>query len=311
MKRIRWAEVRQKVIELIRSSPSYRFPTVRSVYYYLGSLGIIPLTEYGYKKLDALTVEMRKNNEIPWGYFTVKRGESGYLGAKYISPENYLDFHIKRLKECWENYEIPIWYQQPVHVEVWIEKKGLLPTIEHWLRELDVKVRSGEGYAAWEFVWQSCEDIKSYLEDRTGDEVWIYYLGDLDPSGIDITRHVKEAVEFFKINLKFERLALNPEQVKKYNLPLWPERMEVIEKLEKDPRRKWYFQKYGRIACELDAFVALAPEHLQQIVVEAVKRHLNPEIKEGRDELNEKAKQKLKEKLEKMKIQFEDENRSA
>ena len=36
--------------------------------------------------------------------------------------------------------------------------------------------------------------------------------------------------------------------------------------------------------------------------------HLNPEIKEERDELNEKAKQKLKEKLEKMKIQFEGES---
>jgi len=307
-KRIDWKDfIRKNVKELLDRSPRYRFPTIRSVYYYLGSVGLIPLTEYGYKKLDSLLVDMRINGEVPWGYFTVVRGVSGRLGRKFISPEAHLQRHILWLKECDTWYEVPFWYKQPLHLELWVEKKGLLPTLEYWLREYDVKVRSGEGYSPWEFVYISVEDILTYLEDRTTEKVLVLYLGDLDPSGVDIDRHVQEATRFFGINLTFKRLALLPEQVKQYNLPPWPEKMKVIEKLRKDPRRKWYFWKYGEIATELDAWFGLNPDSLRKLILEYIDQHIDLEAKKQRDQLNQQLKQQLKEKLAKLKIVFEEE----
>jgi len=304
---INWQAIRKEVQDLLSVSPKYRFPTVRSVYYYLGGAkGLIPLTEYGYKKLDALLVDMRKNDEVEWGYFTVARGVSGKLGRRFMAPEPYLDRLIAWLKGCDEWYEVPFWYKQPLHLEVWVEKKGLLPTLEYWLTEHDIKIRSGEGYSPWEFVYASVEDIKTYLEDRTTDKVVILYLGDLDPSGVDIDRHVEEATRFFGINLAFIRLALFPEQVKKLNLPLWPEKMEVIEKLEKDPRRKWYFQRFGRVATELDAWFGLQPDSLQKLILDSVTNYVDSEAKNQRDKLNEELRQKLKERLAKLRITFEE-----
>ena len=40
--------------------------SLRSIFYRLVSLGIIPNTETVYKQLSSVTVELRKNNQLSW-----------------------------------------------------------------------------------------------------------------------------------------------------------------------------------------------------------------------------------------------------
>ena len=304
---IKWDEVARVVVDLVKSNPSWRFPTVRSIFYYLGSppLELIPLTKYGYKKLDEIIVKLRKKGQVPWGYFEVKRGET-VPSRTYIDPEQYLYIHIDELKECWRYYEVPLWYRQEYVVEVWVEKKGLLPTFEHILMDYDVTIRAAEGYASWEFVYSAVKEIKDrYFTDRSGQQVIVLYFGDLDPSGIDIDRHVEEAIKFFDVDLKFRRLALHPQQIEEWGLPLWPEKMETIAKIMRDPRRKWYFERYGKIACELDSLVAKAYDKLEDLLRSEIEKLLDKSILRQRNEVNEKHREWLKAKLENMRITFE------
>ena len=302
LNRVKWStEIREIVRKLLLSSPRWMFPTIRSVYYRLGSDGYIPLTKQGYKRLNMLITKMRKAGEIPWGYFEVKRGEKSYLGSHFVPPRDYVKWALKNLKECERNYRVPLWYLQKTHVEIWIEKKGLLPTFEYFVSDLDPVIRAAEGYASWEFVYASVNEIKDYVLDRTGNKVVVLYFGDLDPSGHDIGRHIKEAIEFFGVNLTFKRVALLPEQVHEWGLPLWPERMEVIEKIEKDPRQKWYFERFGRIACELDAVSSNpnALEKLRELVRKEVEKYINKDILEKREKIEKEYREKIAKAFEK------------
>lgn len=292
---INWKIVRERIKELVLTNPRWRFPTVRSLFYHLGDVEkIIPLTEYGYKKVDEIAVDLRKKGEIPFEYFEVRRGRSSYLGERALDPEYLIEDAFDEIMNLPDKYSLPFWYAQPCHVEVWIEKIGLLPTFEEILRDYDVKVRAGEGYASWEWVYASVKDIKRYLKERSGDKVVVLYFGDLDPSGVDIGRHVRDAVKFFGINLEFKRVALFPEQVKKYNLPLWPEKMETIDKIMRDPRRKKYFEKYGRIACELDSFVSKAFDALRDLTIKEVEAYISHKHIEERKKLEKAIKDKLR-----------------
>jgi len=304
--KIGWKKLREQIKTILLNSPKWRFPTVRSLFYYLSdTLNLIPATRYGYKKLDEVLVDMRKKAEIPFGYFEVKRGESSYLGSLAVHPSSIIEFRFDDILNAWKYYSLPFLYGQHYHIEIWIEKKGLLPFFEHAVSDMDIKIRACEGYASWEFVYANVQEIKKFLEQRSTNIAVVLYFGDLDPSGVDITKHVENAIRFFGVNLIFHRVALYPDQVKQYNLPLWPERMETIEKIMRDPRSKWYFQKYGKIACELDSFVAKAPEEFKKLIRNSVMKFIDPEKVQEKEQKEQEIKRKIQRAIEKHKEDLE------
>ena len=268
-------------------------PTIRTYWYrFWDTYGIIPGTEQTYKKLDALTVEMRKAGAIPFGYFPVQRGES-YGGDRALwSVDEYIDVLKNRLLDAHENYQMPRWLGQPVIVEVWVEKVGHGPQVSDWVWDLKVDVRANQGYGTWEFFFKSMQELKAKLERApSGTRVVIIYLGDLDPSGTDIDRALEVAMRFFGIEPQFVRLALNPEQIREYSLPKWPEKEETLEKIENDPRYRKYLKKFGRVACELDSFMDKAPEALRELLRSEIQRRFDEKIHTGviREEKGRKA----------------------
>ena len=207
---------------------------------------------------------MRKNGEIPWGYFPVIRGTNGTAADRHWDSSDYFESYKRSFLESDKYYTTPLWYKQPNLVEIWVEKKGLLPKVERFVQNMDVQVRAVEGYPPWEFVNENISDIYEYLEDRAENAtVHILYLGDLDPSGLDIDRQIQEAFSHFEMPMEFERIGLLPEQVKKYNLPPIPSNAEVIEKIHRDARYAKYFQKYGERFTELDAWDGLSPDTMR------------------------------------------------
>ena len=279
MERIDWRALMPTVLEAIEWLKGQGVPTttIRTIYYRLGDdLKVIPLTEYGYKKIDELIVDMRKKGEIPWGFFSVERGKSIECPS-FEEAEEYAENAIDYLRRAHEFYALPKWFGQNVLVEVWIEKEGQLPLLDAWLGDLGVTLRAPKGYMTWEFAYDSVRRIKKRLErERDGRKVVIIYLGDMDPSGTDIDHCIQEAMEFFDVDLEFRRLALHPEQIREFSLPMWPERMDVIEKLERDPRRRRYFERFGRVACEIDSFVSRAPKELRTMIrAEVLLKHFD------------------------------------
>jgi len=257
------------------AASGYDSPTIRSVYYILGSANLIPLTKSGYKSLDAKMVQMRRSGSIPWGTFAVKRGTS-ITASQYLTPEQWATYWITRLKMAPERYVLPRWFGQENLVEVWIEKDGLLGAVANWVKDLDITVRAPQGQGSWEFLFTSMRSIQEELEEQGKTKVNIIYAGDLDPSGMAIPRVLQEqGISFFQDHfgmedVKFSVIALTPQQVLDNNLPQMPESDDVLQKIQRDPNLKWYRETYPDMFTELDAFFALSTAEAKRTIREAV-----------------------------------------
>lgn len=296
MAKVAWKNLDQQILDAIRNLEAHGFtePTIRSVYYVLGSLNVIPLTRSGYKSLDAKIVEMRKRGLIQWGFFAVKRGTSDEAGVPcplpggyrttlpFITADEWADFWVDQVLVAHESFTVPRWYNQDNLVEVWVEKDGLLGATSNWLQDLEVTVRAPQGYGAWEFIHDSLKKIRRELKVQNKKRVHILYLGDLDPSGKDIPRFMSEdAIEHLRRGMDptFTELGLSPEQVEEHGLPQQPESAEVMEKIERDPRMAWYQENYPPdMFVELDAFYALATDAARALIRAAVEELFDDDV---------------------------------
>ena len=91
------------------------------------------------------------------------------------------------------------------------------------------------------------------------------HLGDHDPSGIDMTRDIKErqitfSGDFSCSRFILERIALNMDQIEEFSPPPNPAK-------ETDTRVKGYKEKFGTSSWELDA---LDPRTLRSLIERTV-----------------------------------------
>jgi hypothetical protein len=111
-------------------------------------------------------------------------------------------------------------------------------------------------------VWQSARRIEAALE--RGQESVVLHLGDHDPSGIDMTRAIREGLRLFTGHeIRVERIAMNMEQVNQYRPPPNPAK-------ETDSRYKDYVRRFGPKCWELDA---LDPRIIVDMIRQAVGRY--------------------------------------
>jgi hypothetical protein len=161
---------------------------------------------------------------------------------------------------CAEQFNLDKWEHQDVYCEVFIEKDALVGVIEGVCEELDVPYLACRGYASASELWRAGHDrIKPRAE--AGKNIFVFYLGDHDPSGIDMTRDVKYRLELFSgSKVCVQRLALNADQIKKYRPPPNPTKLT-------DSRAREYVEKFGKSCYELDA---LEPAVIVKLIRDAV-----------------------------------------
>ena len=279
MAKIDWKNMDDTILDAIKRLKEKGFdePTVRSVYYVLGSENVVPLTDYGYKALDAKMVTMRREGLIPWGFFAVKRGRTIDVHGYYTS-DVWANHFIKALKTAHDTYHLPRWFSQEHLVEVWVEKDGLLGATANWLSDLEVTCRAPQGQGAWEFIHDAMKAIDRELEAQEKEQVHIIYLGDLDPSGMRIPEVMqREGIPYFEEHfgmdeIDFQVIGVTPEQVEQYNLPDMPESEDVLAKIRRDPNMNWYRERYPEVFTELDSFYALATDEAQDTLIGAVEQ---------------------------------------
>ena len=92
--------------------------------------------------------------------------------------------------------------------------------------------------------------------------VYIYHLGDFDPSGVNAGEKIEETLRELApdADITFERIAVTPEQIDAWDLPTRPTKTS-------DTRSKGF----GEISVELDA---IEPDQLRGLVREAIEDHL-------------------------------------
>jgi hypothetical protein len=98
---------------------------------------------------------------------------------------------------------------------------------------------------------------------RQAKPTFLYYFGDYDPSGVDITRAVEEGIREFAPDedITFKRIALTREQIGQMKLPSRPTKTS-------DSRSKNFEGK----SVEVDA---IPPSELRRIAEECITQHID------------------------------------
>ncbi len=244
--------------------------TVRQIYYQFVARGYIENTLKSYSYIAVALNKGRMCGLIDW-YAIIDRTRIVYQNNHWDSPEEILE-------SAAAGYRLDSRSDQPYYIEVWIEKNALLGVIEPVCRELDITFLPCIGYYSLSSMWRAA---KRHIYQNK--KCIVLHLGDHDPSGIDMTRDIQDRCDTFGAKLEVRRIALNMDQVKKYNPPTNPAKTT-------DSRAADYIAEYGTESWELDA---LSPDVIAKLIKKHVDKLTDEDLRQAQIDLQEEQRTKL------------------
>lgn len=285
--------------------------SLRQLYYQFVARGYRENSERSYKSLGDTISRGRLAGLIDWEMIK-DRGREAITNSHWEDPKDILRSAAYSLR-------LDKWSNQSVYVEVMVEKQALEGVLVPVCKELDITFTSNKGYSSSSYMYEAGQRLREYMmDDRV---VHIIYLGDHDPSGLDMTFDVAGRLALFTGLLQqsdidarrdewkedmlhgrtsiytynfytgmspihVHRIALNMDQVREMKPPPNPTKMT-------DGRAKGergYQALYGDESWELDA---IRPDALAGLVRDTVINLRDPDLwdemvakeKEMRDDL--------------------------
>lgn len=253
-----------KIIEIVvRYQKQGIILTNRQLYYQLVASDFIPNADEIYKRICTFLTDARYAGLIDWEAIE-DRGRVPQKHSEWTSVANLV-------KSAVYSYRLPRWKDQENYVELYCEKQAMESVLKPIANKYHIYFGYNKGYSSASTMYDLAQRVKTQIQN--GKHVYILYLGDHDPSGLDMVRDVRERIHEFltmgddPVEPDFEivQLALKMEQIQAYNPPPNPAKIT-------DPRARWYISKYGKTSWELDA---LRPDVLIKIAEDGILKHLD------------------------------------
>jgi len=217
--------------------------TLRQLYYQLVSRDVIPNKTEEYAKLSSILVKGRMAGIVDWEAIEdrIRTPKIPYYAANVADA----------IDDITRQYRLDRMRNQDVYVEVWVEKDALSGVISRVTEKFHVRLMVNRGYSSATAMHDAAKRII-----RSEKEAHILYLGDHDPSGMDMVRDIRDRLLEFNAEVKVDHIALTDEQIAKYNPPPNPAKVT-------DPRAGGYIAQYGKTSWEVDA---LTPTVLNALI---------------------------------------------
>ncbi len=249
------AAVQDAIVEAVAADSPV---TLRGVFYRVVSAGAVDKTEKGYDLIGRELLKLRRAGRVSYADITD--------GTRWITRPRTWGNLDQMLEDAASSYRRALWHDQPAEVQIFTEKDAIsgvvLPVTDRW----DVPLGVLRGYSSESFAWSVAQSIIA-----APGEVFVYQLGDHDPSGVDAWRDFSEKVLRFtgaaayfgtgRLAVHFRRIAVTPEQVRDLSLPTRPTKRS-------DSRAAGFSGE----SVEVDAIPA---PQLRQIVEDAITRHID------------------------------------
>jgi hypothetical protein len=256
-----------QVQEVLEEYRNYLPLTARQIFYRLVGVYGYPKTEAKYGALTEVLVRARRAKMIPFEH--IRDDGISVVDHAHYADEN--DF-IRHIHEEGKAYKRDKLARQKIDMRVYCEAAGMMPQLERVCEPYSIPIYSCSGFDSLSGKYElkeTCWRAYTYRGRRTV----VMHLGDYDPSGESIFNDglVEDIYAFLAEDVShkephevatFERVALTPDQVEKFNLPTEPPKPT-------DSRTKnWQ----GEAACQLEA---LPPDVLAGLLDATIKTHLN------------------------------------
>ncbi len=228
--------------------------TLRQLYYQLVSRDIIPNDVKEYDRLSTLLTKGRMVGIVDWDAIEDR------LRVPYIPY--WVTGTKDAINEAISRYRLDRQRGQDVYIEVWVEKDALSGVLRRVTEHYHINLMVNRGYGSTTAMYDA---YRRYM----GKNVKILYLGDHDPSGLDMIRDIGERISYMLDgDFTIEPVALTMEQIREYNLPENPAK-------ETDTRAKDYIEKWGHSSWEVDA---LNPQTLNNLVSFNIESSIDMEL---------------------------------
>jgi hypothetical protein len=241
--------------------------TVRQLYYQLVARAEIENTLNDYKRVASILNDAKLAGYLDWDAIEDRTREfsaqTRWKSGKSIVQAAHDSFHMD------------MWKGQETRVFVIVEKEALVGVLEPVCRRYDVPLLAARGFPSGSVLREfAVEQILPALLDED-QYVRVLHLGDHDPSGIDMSRDLRERLELFceldgdnyfhQDKFALNRIALTMDQVREQKPPRNPAK-------DTDARYDAYKAKFGTSSWELDA---LSPTYLDKLVEEHLLESIN------------------------------------
>lgn len=240
--------------------------TLRQLYYQLVTRDIIPNQQAEYSKLSMLLKEGRMGGIVDWSAIE-DRLRQPQKTPSWDSPQDILE-------ACASQYKRDHMDGQSEYLEVWVEKDALSGVLQRATNKYHVPIMVNRGYSSISAMFDAFQRFKENGHDKDR-SVTVLYLGDYDPSGLDMIRDIRERIldfAYVSIGLDFEfnikPIALTREQIDTYNPPPNPAKVT-------DPRAKDFIMNHGNTSWEVDA---LRPDVLHKLVEDSILSYIDMEM---------------------------------
>jgi hypothetical protein len=213
--------------------------SVRGAMYRGVSAGIFPNTnaEY-YRATCSILLKLRRRGIINYSQI-VDATRTRTRPSSWTGLQEYWEV-------CRDAYRKDFWIEQPVCLEVFVEKLAMDGVLRPITEEFDVELNIFRGFSSETFVWSIAE-----AWNQIPKPIHVLYLGDHDPAGLRIEETIQKKLRDFapKARFTWERLAVTHDDLKDKSLLGFP-----VKKLERPSKWKPYIKKYGDRCVEVDAF---------------------------------------------------------
>ena len=255
-------ELIKRILQIVKDYQEQNIiQTLRGYYYDL--VGFIPNAVEVYKKIGKLISDLRYSGHIDWSAME-DRARKKDMASEWDNVSELIESAV-----C--SYRLPRWQNQDKYVELFTEKDTMYSRLAPLTQKYHIPLCINRGYASSSVIYDLSKRLIEKLED--GKEVILLYVGDHDPSGLDMIKDIEKRLteflengrEHIEPNFKIIHVALTKEQINKYKLPPNPAKVS-------DPRAKWYIEEHGAISWEVDA---MKPQIMRKIVEEEILKHID------------------------------------
>jgi hypothetical protein len=255
--------------------------TLRQLYYQFVSRDLIPNTEKSYKNLGNVVSKARLAGMLDWNAIE-DRGREPDRRSEFSNLEDLVDAAVR-------SYRLPRWQGQRCYAELWVEKAALAGVLEPLARKWHVTLMVNKGYSSQSAMYASAQRFIDAFgaDDGPARDMWLFYLGDHDPSGEDMVRDIQDRLNLFTRAdgmVTVRKLALTMAQIEEYDPPPNPAKMS-------DSRAGKYVDKHGYESWEVDA---LEPRVLQELINVAFEEIVDSDLMDTVIEREELDKTKLR-----------------
>jgi hypothetical protein len=278
--------------------------TVRDIYYALTARGVTPhkQPEIRYRNdVQQVVSKGRRSGKIdPTQIIDSSRLPATVVDEGFEGPDDFAEW----VEELPERYDENSWREQDHYVEVWIEKASLISVYEPICEHYNIRLEAFGGQWSDSKIVEAGNRIVSKLKD--GKDVRVLYFGDFNYSGLQIPVSVLETIGHYGLPIRedmdssdarkfdaewnlprewsnasgsfgLERLALNLDQIKRFELPYNPEPKSPSDKAEKTLRRRFREEITDgeAIDVELNALKEYQRDYLEALLIDGITEYID------------------------------------